>query len=538
MHAASFRNGLPETRIMSCGKEEGMVKCSWLSGGLSQTNDRGFMKTITETVKKPVFLGLLIFVFSVLVIWNIPMEKRKYGLSQSGMTTDYTGLLPEKINRIVQAENRAELQGIVKEANKKGYKISIAGMQHSQGGHTYYKDGVVLDMRTFNRIMEIDDQAKTIKVESGATWEDVQKAIAPHGLALKVNQSQAIFTIGGSLSVNAHGRDILFGPLAETVKEMTLLTPTGEIKKVTKKDPEEWMSYVFGGYGLFGVILDVTLELTDNEIYEIHTQKLKTEDYETYFHHLREKEKTAMHYARVSVAPGSFLEEMYVIDYNKTGKEDKRTALKGEQGVRLSKFALDLGRQGGAMEDLFWETQNIYMRSVDGKEITRNNAMRSESTFMEFTKPGRVEVLQEFFVPVDAYEAYLEDLKRILPHDDRDDDFKIHNITVRFAGRDERTLLNYGKEDMFGFVVLMQHGLKEEEIADAKKLIQSWTDTTIEHGGSYYLPYYPYQTKAQFKESYPGWEKFQAEKTRRDPKLVFDNLFYDHYMSGAVRDEE
>ena len=107
-------------------------------------------------------------------------------------------------------------------------------MQHSQGGHTYYKNGVVLDMRTFNKVLEINEQEKTIRIESGATWEDVQEAITPYRLALKVTQSQSIFSIGGSLSVNAHGRDIRFRPMAGTVKEMTLLTPTGEIEKVTK----------------------------------------------------------------------------------------------------------------------------------------------------------------------------------------------------------------------------------------------------------------------------------------------------------------
>lgn len=488
------------------------------------------MKRIFQFSKRPWFLGVLVVIFATVVLWNIPIEKRKYGLSQSSSVTDYTGLLPERVERVVKATNRSELQKIVKRANKNGQHISVAGLQHSQGGHTYYKDGVVLDMRTFNKILEIDERAKTIRVEAGATWEDVQEAVLPYGLALKVTQSQSIFTIGGSLSVNAHGRDIRFGSMAGTVKEMTLLTPTGAVKKVTRDDPEEWMKYVFGGYGLFGVILDVTLELTENDLYIIDTEKLRTDAYASYFKNLLDQHHTAMHYARLSVAPRSFLDEMYVINYNYTGKKDHQTSLKQEQGVRLSKLALDIGRQGGALEDLFWETQKRYIRSIDGKKITRNNAMRSESTFMEFTKPGRVEVLQEFFVPVQSYEAYIKDLKQLLPANDKDDDFKVHNITVRYAAKDNFTTLNYAKEDMLGFVVLMQHGLKDEEVKDAKAIIRDWTELTMKHGGTYYLPYYRYQTKEQFKASYPKWKKFQEEKLRRDPNEVFQNLFYDYYV--------
>lgn len=488
------------------------------------------MKTTGELIKRPWFLGSLVIVSIAVILWNIPIEKRKYGLSQSSMVTDYTGLLPERVERVVVAENRNNLQRIVKQANETGQQISVSGLQHSQGGHTYYTDGVVLDMRSFNRILEVNELQKTIRVEAGATWEDVQEALLPYGLALKVTQSQSIFTIGGSLSVNAHGRDIRFGSMAETVQEMTLLTPTGEIKKVTRDDKEEWMKYVFTGYGLFGVILDVTLEVTENDVYTIHTEKLKTADYESYVKQLALCQKTAMHYARVSVAPSKFLDEMYAINYDYTGETDYTTILKNEQGMRLSKIALDIGRQGGSLKNIFWEIQKRYIASIDGKVITRNNAMRSESTFMEYTKPGRVEVLQEFFVPVNAYEEYIEELKQEISTNDRHDDFKVHNITIRYAAKDDFTVLNYAKEDMLGLVVLMQHGVKEQQIADATEIIQKWTDLTLEHGGTYYLPYYRYQTKKQFRSSYPEWDTFAKEKLRRDPEGVFQNMFYEQYV--------
>lgn len=488
------------------------------------------MKKYLSFFKKPWVLGIVVVCFSIWVLWQIPVEKRKYGFSQNGLATDYTGLLPEKIERVVGIKDVDDIQKIVKEANKNKTHVSIAGLQHSQGGHSYYPGGVVLDMRAFNQIIKVDEKAKTVKVESGASWEDVQEAITPYGLALKVTQSQSIFTIGGSLSVNGHGRDIRFGPMAGTVREMTLLTPTGEIKNLDKNDKENWMKYVLGGYGLFGVILDVTFDLTDNHLYTIRTQQLKTEDYESYYKSVMRNNKISMHYARISVAPSTFLEEMYVIDYNNSGKKDSKEPLKGEEGVRVSKLALDIGRKGGKLEDLFWESQRLYINSIDGKQITRNNAMRSESTFMEFTKPRRVEVLQEFFIPVDSYEEYMMDLKKLLPSNDKNQDFKVHNITVRHAAEDKITSLPYAKEDMLGLVILLQHGLAEKEIAEAKELIQEWTDLTLKHGGSYYLPYYPYQTKEQFTQSYPEWKDVQQQKKSRDPNEVLVNLFYDNYI--------
>ena len=488
------------------------------------------MQTVKELSKKPWFLGILVCLFVFIMLWYIPVEKRKYGVDQNLLTTDYTGLLPEKIAKVEKLDTRSEIQKIVREANTTGKKVSIAGLQHSQGGHTYYKDSILIDMKSMNHILDINEREKTVKVEAGATWEDVQEAINPYGLALKVTQSQSIFTIGGSLSVNAHGRDIRYGSMAETVKEMTLLTPTGEIKTISRDDEEQWMKFVFGGYGLFGIILDLTLELTDNNIYTIHTEEIETERYESYLESIINKQETAMHYARISVSPTSFLDKMYVIDYKNTGQVDHITELKKETGIKISKLALDIGRQGGWLEDLFWETQKQYIQSLNHDTITRNNAMRSESTFMEFTKPGKVEVLQEFFIPVNGYEEYISEVKDLLSRNDHDKNFKIHNITIRYVVNDEVTSLRYATEDMLGLVVLIQHGVKDNEIAEAKEMIQKWTNLTLKHGGTYYLPYYPYQSEQQFQTAYPNWQTFQEEKRRRDPNDVFQNLFYERYL--------
>ncbi|MEH6996630.1 D-arabinono-1,4-lactone oxidase, partial [Neobacillus drentensis] len=46
----------------------------------------------------------------------------------------------------------------------------------------------------------------------------------------------------------------------------------------------------------------------------------------------------------------------------------------------------------------------------------------------------------------------------------------------------------------------------------------------------YYLPYYHYQTKEQFRKTYPSWERFHEEKLKRDPNGVFQNIFYDYYF--------
>lgn len=482
-------------------------------------------------LKNPwVILGIIIIV-AIVALFSIPVEKRQYGLSKTAMTTDYAGLLPQKIAAVDEANSREQLVEIVKKANKEGQKLSIAGVQHSQGGHTYYKDGIVIDMKPFNKILSVDAKGKLVTVEAGALVSDVQKAVAKKGLAMKVSQSLAIFSIGGSLSVNGHGRDIRNGSMASTVRQMTVITPEGQLKTLNKNKDSEEMSYYLGGYGLFGIIVDATFELVDDEMYEYETAELNISQYEDYLNKVLDNPEIPMHYARLSVDRKNFLEDMYVMNYHRTGEKAEIGKLKEESFVHLSKWGLDLGRRGGGSETLFWNMQKKLFATQSGKEISRNNAMRSETTFMEYTKKGKVEVLQEFFIPVNEFEEFVTELKTWMPKDDAKEAVKLHNITLRILSEDESTQLNYASEPMIAFVLLIQHPTSDDGIAEATKYIQQWTNTALVHKGTYYLPYYPYQTLEQFELAYPQAAKVKAMKKQLDPNEVFVNNFYDHYLN-------
>lgn len=96
-------------------------------------------------------------------------------------------------------------------------------------------------------------------------------------------QSSYVFTIGGTLSANAHGRDLDSSSVVETIKSFRLLNANGEILNVSRIENSELFKLVIGGYGLFGVILDVDIELTDNEIYEQKSVVMDYKDFPKYF---------------------------------------------------------------------------------------------------------------------------------------------------------------------------------------------------------------------------------------------------------------
>lgn len=442
---------------------------------------------------------------------------------------DVGRLLPTKIKRVENAEDERALKRLVQDANASGEKISIAGMQHSQGGQTYYPNGTVLDMKGYNKILDFDPKKKIIRVQSGVTWNDIQKKINPYGLAVQVMQSQNIFTVGGSLSVNVHGRDIRHEALIDTVESFRLLMADGTVRNVSREENADLFPYVIGGYGLFGVILDVTLKLTNDELYQMNTKMLDYKEYTAYFKEkVKKDENVRMHLARISVAPDSFLKEMYITDYvlaEDQSQREQHNKLKEENIIAAPKFFLGLSRYSDWGKNMFWNIQRDYFERTDGNYETRNNVMRSDSAFMEYENPNRTEVLQEYFVPIDHFAAYIDDLRNVLDKEE----LNLLNITIRYVEKNENAVLSYAKDDMFAFVLLINQGRSESEVKKTKAVIGKMIDVTLQHEGSYYLPYYSYPTKQQLREAYPRIDEFFQKKREKDPQERFVNLFYKEY---------
>jgi decaprenylphospho-beta-D-ribofuranose 2-oxidase len=443
--------------------------------------------------------------------------------------TDYSRLHPVKVERVVKGREEEQLKAILQEAKEKKWTVSISGQRHSQGGHTYYKDGIVIDMTSYNRILSLDPKEKKIRVQAGATWKEIQDAINPYGLSIKTMQSQNIFTVGGSISINAHGRDIRNGSLIKSVESFRLLTADGRIQEVSRTENADLFPLVLGGYGLFGIILDVTLALTDDEMYTITSDNINVREYSDYFNRIVKADPDIhMHFARISVAPGSFLSDMYAINYrvNPNVSLQEHNQLKTrEDWVTLTKLMFNLNRSWDWGKNAFWNLQKSYVSKLQGSVISRNNAMRSESEFMEYRAAGKNDLLQEYFVPVNEFSGFVDDLKAVL----QKEDLNLLNITVRYVNQDQEAVLSYAKEDMFALVCLFNVPLSEQGQMRVKQSIQNILDVVIQHRGTYYLPYAAYPSLRQFQTVYPNYGAFFKKKDQYDPNHIFMNYFYEDY---------
>lgn len=448
---------------------------------------------------------------------------------RSLMMMDISRLQSEQVSRVVNVKTTADIQHAVQEAKAQQLRISMAGAKHSQGGHTFAPKAIVLNMKGYNQILSLDKKSKVIRVQSGATWEDIQQYLQPHQLAVSVMQSSNIFTVGGSLSANVHGRDPRYGPLIETVESFHLLLADGTIKHVSRTENDELFRLVIGGFGLFGVILDVDLKVVDDQLYEAKTTKVHYKQFTEYYKNNVLQQPVQLAIGRLSIDPHHLLDEMYVTTYQPTTiTPDKDVyTLQEEQHVERNKFFISLARDFDWGKSLFWRLQQQY--APKQQIISRNNAMRPEIKFLDYYSEKNTDILQEYFVPTDQYAAFIDELRKIV----RTNEANLINVTVRYIRKNEEAYLSYAKNDGFAIVVLFNQALTTEGKRNMEITTQQIIDASIRHNGTYYLIYQLYPSSKQLQTVYPKVGDFFAKKLHYDPELLFMNMFYKKYAGGS-----
>src|SRR5262249_48733376 len=143
-----------------------------------------------------------------------------------------------------------------------------------------------------------DVEKKTITVEAGITWRKIQEAIDPKGLAVKVMQSYSNFTVGGSLSVNAHGRYVGQGSLIASIRAIRMVLSDGSVATASRTENSDLFDGAIGGYGALGVIVEATLDLADNDRIARDVKILPVGEYHQFFEeHIRHSKRAVFHNA-------------------------------------------------------------------------------------------------------------------------------------------------------------------------------------------------------------------------------------------------
>lgn len=454
-----------------------------------------------------------------------------------GFINDASHLNKTAVYGIVKVTSEEDIQNAVQFAREHKLKVTAAGSRHSMGGQTFVKDGVVLDMRGFNQL-RLDKEHKILNAQTGATWKQIQLFLDSNGLAVKAMQSINIFTVGGTLSVNAHGIAHNPGQVAPTVRAFRILLSNGEIKRCTATENTELFHHALGGYGLMGIILDVDLDVVDNEMYVWKTHYLDYKDFAEYYEkNVEGNPNIGLAYGRLSMSPSTFLKETAVHTYEKTHAEVPVVPLKPPSYVWLDRFVINFSKTGRMGRRVRWTmekygeprlhtcvSRNDAMSREEGCFVSRNQEMYDSMDYLE-NRLGDTDILQEYFIAHEKMPEFVDGLRRIV----QTNGANLINVTIRIVHKDDITTLNYAKQDMFAYVLYFNQRFNEREGQILQKTTTDLIDLALGLDGTYYLPYQLFYSKEQLRRAYPRVDQFISAKKKYDPEELFSNKFYEKY---------
>lgn len=176
------------------------------------------------------------------------------------MTKTLFGTLPDFV---VQPSTVEEIRKVLAFAGER--KVPVIGRGAASwgfGGVVPTRGGIVIDLSPFRRILALDAAGKTVTVEAGARWGDIDIMARKEGLCLQSYPSSKFSTVGGWISTGGYGiNSFKYGHLSKQIVSMKVVTGAGEVRELSPADRD--FGYFVGTEGEFGIVVEVTLRLRD-----------------------------------------------------------------------------------------------------------------------------------------------------------------------------------------------------------------------------------------------------------------------------------
>ncbi|NIO11732.1 MAG: FAD-binding protein [Deltaproteobacteria bacterium] len=145
--------------------------------------------------------------------------------------------------------------------------VPYGGGSGLMGGAISLSPGIVVDLKRMNRILEIDEESRSVCVEAGIVLEALNQGLDKKKLFCGHDPwTVPVATVGGTISTNSLGyRGGKYGSMGEQVLGLEVVLPQGEVLRtrgVPKSSTGLDLKHLFiGGEGCFGIITQATLKV-------------------------------------------------------------------------------------------------------------------------------------------------------------------------------------------------------------------------------------------------------------------------------------
>ncbi len=448
-----------------------------------------------------------------------------------------------RVAKYHEPRSTSEIIELVQDAKRTFRAISISGGRHSMGGQQFGEGTIHINLSRYREVVAFDGEQGLVTVQSGIHWPDLIRWLLGHqegrrnpwGIRQKQTGADAM-SIGGALSANVHGRGLTLKPIVGDVESFTLIDADGKLLRCDREENAELFSLVIGGYGLFGIIAEVTLRLSPRrrlirkvEILPrdglLNLVNRRVEEGFLYGDFQFKTDETADDFMSRGVA--SFYGP---VDASVPGSRAAKR-LSPEDWGRLYKLAhtdksraFDLYSRYylSTHDQISWSDTHQLSVYQPGHDAAVDRSLGSRA-------PGSL-MICEYYVPRTEIATFLDRAGASL----RETGANLVYGTVRFIERDDETFLPWAREAYSCTVFNLRVIHDPEGIEAAKNQFRAITDIALDLGGSYFLTYHRWATRKQVLRAYPRFPDFLRKKLQYDPEERFQSDWYRHYRGMFV----
>ncbi|MGW1796706.1 FAD-binding protein [Streptomyces sp. NPDC001984] len=119
--------------------------------------------------------------------------------------------------------------------------------------------GVLVSIADLPPVLDVDTEARTVRVSGGVRYAELAATAWAHGLALPNMASLPHISVAGSVATGTHGSGVGNGSLAAPVREVELVTADGSTVTIARGDAR--FDGAVTSLGALGVVTALTLDL-------------------------------------------------------------------------------------------------------------------------------------------------------------------------------------------------------------------------------------------------------------------------------------
>ena len=449
------------------------------------------------------------------------------------------------VNQCFTPETPQDVVAIVRKAARHNQSLAIAGGRHAMGGQQFVTDGWLLDTRGLERVLAFDREAGTITVEAGIQWPKLMRGYVvaqrgdanPWGICQKQTGADRL-TIGGAVASNIHGRGLCMKPFVQDIVSLEIVDAAGELVSLSREQNPTLFNLVVGGYGLFGVVVSVTLQLVARRKVERVVTLSSIEELGRAF---TDRIVNGFSYGdfQFSINPHSpdFLKAGVFSCYREVPADTPIPAsqrrLSQANWERLVVLAhLDKQAAFEAFVEFYLDTTGqIYWSDTQQLNIYLEDYYPRVDHLLPPASKGS-EVITELYVPRSRLAAFMDAARDSLRSDEAD----VIYGTVRLIEKDQETFLAWARESYACVIFNLHIRHTPEGIDNARVRFCHLIDAALEQGGSYFLTYHRFARKEQVLDAHPRFAEFLAAKQIYDPRAIFSSDWYRYHRTMFADD--